>query len=69
MNLLTYAGGLLSVLDRIYSGYIQRTIDAEAKKIEILLPSLIPIDPKTLKEFKQKKTGALIIFSSRDTCL
>ena len=36
--------------DRIYTGYIQRTIDADPKKVERLLPSLTPIDPRTLKE-------------------
>ncbi len=38
--------------DRIYTYYIHKTIDADEEKIEKLLPSLNPIDPRTIKEMK-----------------
>ena len=39
-------------IDRIYTAYIHRIIDVDPEKINELLPSLKPIDPRTIKEIK-----------------
>jgi hypothetical protein len=36
--------------DRIYTHYIYQTIFEDETKIENLLPTLVPIDPRTIKD-------------------
>jgi ligand-binding sensor protein len=40
-------------VERIYTAYIHQTIDVDQEKIKALLPTLKPIDPRTIRDIKQ----------------
>ena len=54
---INICGRPFSNTDRIYTDYIQKTIHADAEEIQKLLPTVTPIDPRTIKKMKHFVTS------------